>query len=84
MVEIYKEEVRLEHAGVPKAYGSVEEIDRKKERRVVWKQDLLIIPILWIIFFLGYLVSQDDLPLLIRHADQNQIWRIAELWETLA
>ncbi len=52
MAIIHKEEAQVER-GSP----SLEQTDAKRERRVLWKQDLLIIPVLWLIFFLAYLVS---------------------------
>lgn len=57
MAEVTKEEVFVEDTEARNTLESGIAIDTRKEKQVVRKQDLLIIPILFAMFFLGYLVS---------------------------
>ena len=57
MVEVTKGEAHLENASFNAEGDGAHLLGTKDERRVVRKQDLLIIPTLFAIFFLGYLVS---------------------------
>ena len=55
-------------------------IDARKERRLVLKQDLIIIPLLWIMFFVAYLVGASFN--LFAEQSSNNDPRIAELLAT--
>ena len=73
MEDIKQENVYVEDAEAPSGSARREtpSIDARKERRLVLKQDLIIIPILWVMFFLAYLVSLSQNHL-IQHASDRR------------